>query len=209
MTKKLYNEDPYKTTCMARVVSIEGNNVVVDQTVLFAFSGGQATDKGTIGGIQVKEAKDGDQIVYTLEQTPTFKQGDTVEIVVDAQNRDILRRLHSAAHLVAWLFEQKTGVTETIGSNVDNTKARLDYLHPTPITPLLPELQQKTNEFNNKGHQVKRYLGEDGKTLWWECEQIKMPCSGTHVRNTSEIGNIILKRKNIGKGKERIEVLLA
>ena len=49
----------------------------------------------------------------------------------------------------------------------------------------------------------------DGKTLWWESDDMKMQCSGTHVRSTQEIGKIKLKRKNIGKGKERIEILLA
>jgi len=35
-----------------------------------------------------------------------------------------------------------------------------------------------------------------------------MACGGTHPRTTSEIGSIKLKRKNTGKGKERIEIWL-
>ena len=33
-----------------------------------------------------------------------------------------------------------------------------------------------------------------------------MPCGGTHLSRTGEIGPIALKRVNIGKGKERIEI---
>ena len=44
---------------------------------------------------------------------------------------------------------------------------------------------------------------------WWHCEDWKMPCGGTHVKNTKEVGQIRLKRKNIGAGKERIEIYLA
>ena len=33
-----------------------------------------------------------------------------------------------------------------------------------------------------------------------------VPCGGTHVRRTGEVGTIALKRRNPGKGKERIEI---
>jgi alanyl-tRNA synthetase len=33
-----------------------------------------------------------------------------------------------------------------------------------------------------------------------------MACGGTHPKSTGEIGALKLKRKNIGKGKERIEI---
>jgi Ser-tRNA(Ala) deacylase AlaX len=36
-----------------------------------------------------------------------------------------------------------------------------------------------------------------------------MHCAGTHVRNTREIGAIKLKRKNPGRGEERVETSLA
>lgn len=35
-----------------------------------------------------------------------------------------------------------------------------------------------------------------------------MACGGTHPATTGEIGMLTLKRKNTGKGKERIEVML-
>jgi Ser-tRNA(Ala) deacylase AlaX len=36
-----------------------------------------------------------------------------------------------------------------------------------------------------------------------------MPCGGTHVARTGEIGPVRLKRRNVGAGKERVEVTLA
>jgi Ser-tRNA(Ala) deacylase AlaX len=35
-----------------------------------------------------------------------------------------------------------------------------------------------------------------------------MACGGTHPRTTAEVGALRLKRKNTGRGKERIEILL-
>ena len=37
----------------------------------------------------------------------------------------------------------------------------------------------------------------------------QVPCGGTHLKRTGEIGEISLNRKNVGCGKERIEVRVA
>ena len=93
ITKKLFWEDPYCTECKAKVTSIEGNKVKLDQTVFFACSGGQESDSGTIGGINVVAAiKQGDKeniidIEYELEKEPNFKVGDEVEVKIDEENR--------------------------------------------------------------------------------------------------------------------------
>lgn len=43
----------------------------------------------------------------------------------------------------------------------------------------------------------------------WEIEGFsKVPCGGTHVKSTAEVGFVTLKRINIGGGKERIEIRL-
>ena len=36
----------------------------------------------------------------------------------------------------------------------------------------------------------------------------RVVCGGTHIKRTGEVGTIVLKRKNVGKGKERIEIYL-
>ena len=45
--------------------------------------------------------------------------------------------------------------------------------------------------------------GDDLDPAFW-----RMPCGGTHVARTGEIGRVRLKRRNIGAGKERVEVTL-
>ncbi|HNE01040.1 MAG TPA: hypothetical protein PLQ18_04975, partial [Plasticicumulans sp.] len=45
---------------------------------------------------------------------------------------------------------------------------------------------------------------------YWEVEGIaRVACGGTHLRRTGEVGVLALKRRNVGKGKERVEILLA
>ncbi len=213
--KKLFWDDPYLDSCEAKVTSIEGNRVKLDQTVFYAFSGGQASDFGTIGGVNVVEAvKAGDKesiidITYVLEKDPEFKVGDEVEVKIDVERRNKIRNLHSAAHIVWYFVEEKLGKLNSIGSNVSVDKSRLDYLLETPISEHLLEIEEKVNKFIEEDHEVITNVDEEKPDLrWWVCDDWKMPCGGTHVRSTKEIGRIKLKRKNIGAGKERIEITL-
>jgi len=211
VTNRLFWEDPYKTECEANVMRTNDNEVVLDQTIFYAFSGGQASDVGIINDIPVKEAKKvGDDIVYVLETPPVFNEGDKVNVKIDWDNRYRLMKLHAASHIIYFIFQEKTGIKKLIGSNVTKDKGRLDYEHPESISELLPEIESKANEMFNQDEEIKVYPDEtDPAKRWWECLGWKVPCGGTHVRSTKEIGNIRLKRKNIGSGKERIEIYLA
>jgi Ser-tRNA(Ala) deacylase AlaX len=57
---------------------------------------------------------------------------------------------------------------------------------------------------------ISAYADESSQKRYWEVPGFaRIPCGGTHLKRTGEVGNIMLKRKNIGKGKERIEVYAA
>jgi Ser-tRNA(Ala) deacylase AlaX len=209
-TKKLFWDDPYQTECEAEVLEVNDNELTLDQTVFYAFSGGQASDAGSINGIAVQEArKAGDKIVYVLDSTPDFRAGDTVSVKIDWDKRNRLMKLHTASHIIYFLFEKQTGIKKLIGSNVTSDKGRLDYEYPENIAELLPAVQTQANELFSQANKIVMYPDEnDPGKRWWECLDWKVPCGGTHVKSTDEIGNIRLKRKNIGSGKERIEIYL-
>ena len=216
MTKKLFWDNPYQTECTTVVTSINENKVKVDQTIFYAFSGGQESDDGTIGGIKVIEAKkEGDKenivdIEYTLETTPLFKVGDVVQIIIDPEKRSKLRRLHSAAHLVYYKTIEMVGPLKIMGSNVTEDKARMDFLYELPISDKIPIIETNINSYIAKNIPITMYHDQEKMDLrWWTCENNRMPCGGTHVQNTNEIGPLKLTRVNKGKGKERIEIFLA
>jgi Ser-tRNA(Ala) deacylase AlaX len=211
MTKKLFYDDPYLTECDALVLRVDGAEVLLDKTIFFAFSGGQASDRGKINDINVKNAVVSDSdIIYALEREPDFKVGDSVHIVIDSARRMKLMRLHSAAHIVHFFFSEKTGIHELIGSNIDIEKARLDYAISEPVSALLPEIEEKMKKVTEAENEIKTY-DENEKRVWFmvlDGKEIKYNCCGTHVRSTKEIGPVKLKRKNLGSGKERIEITL-
>ncbi len=216
MLTKLFWQDPYMTECRARVVRIDGTVVKLDQTIFFAFSGGQESDSGTIGGIRVINAiKRGDKesiidIEYELEKEPDFKVGEEVEVKIDGKRREKLRKLHSAAHIVYYFVVEKIGKLKIVGSHISEEKARIDFLYDTSLNTVLLELQDRVNAFLHENHGICMKMDDRKPDLrWWTCEQWKMPCGGTHPLSTREIGKIQLQRKNIGSGKERIEIRLA
>jgi Ser-tRNA(Ala) deacylase AlaX len=209
-TSFLFHEDAYLTECTAKVIALEANKVVLDRTCFYAFSGGQQSDSGTIGASEVIHAeKKEDFIEYTLAENPSFVLGDELEVKIDSEKRARLRRLHTALHVVGYVFEkeQNMPLQDIIGSNVEEHKGRLDYELNEPLSSLLPELERKVNELFTSDHKVEMKDQGKGRFLWI-CEEMEVPCGGCHVKNLHEVGLVKLKRKNIGSGKERIEVTL-
>ncbi len=52
-------------------------------------------------------------------------------------------------------------------------------------------------------------VDEAAQRRFWKIDGFaEVPCGGTHVKSTVEVGYVSLKRKNIGGGKERIEITL-
>lgn len=216
MLTKLFWKDQYMIECKAKVVSIDGNKVKLDKTIFFAFSGGQESDKGTIGGINVVNAvKQGDkesiiEIEYELEKEPDFNVNDEVEVKIDGERRAKLRKLHSAAHIVYYFVIEKLGKLKIIGSNIAEEKARIDFMYDKPLNDVLPDIRERVSKFLLENHAIIMKDDEQKPDLrWWTCEEWKMPCGGTHPKSTGEIGNLELQRKNIGSGKERIEIRLS
>jgi len=216
-TKKLFWENPYLKECNSKITKIEDGKIYLDQTIFYAFSGGQESDGGYIAGAKVIDAKkESDDISYSLDPNnpvlSTLKPGDIVKVEIDWEKRFRLMRLHSVAHIVFRLLEVKFNIKEVIGSNITSDKARLDFLYPENISPYIEDILNSTKKLIQSNIPIKTYYDEidDSKRIWQLADfpDWKMFCGGTHVKSTGEIGEITLKRKNIGQGKERIEIAL-
>ena len=210
MVEKLFRTHPYLGTCEAEITSIKEGTLTLDKTVFFAFAGGQESDSGTIGDFPVKEAvAEGPEIYYVLGDGTGLQKGDMVVVNIDMEKRRKIMRLHSAAHLAYAIFSDQTGLKKLIGSNVTESKARIDFSHEGSIAELLSPVEKEANDLIEAALPVRTYPDDKNPDKWWwECGAWKFPCGGTHVKSLGEIGKIRLKRKNIGAGKERIEITL-
>lgn len=211
MTAKIFWEDPYLTELDTRIASVRDNDVTVEQTIFYAFSGGQESDAGTIGNRHVLQArKAGKEIIYTLEDGHGMRPGDPVTIKIDWDRRYRLMRLHFAAEIVLESIYQRYGSAEKIGAHIAEDKARIDFAWDGNIAKLLPELEAEALAIIASDQDIiSAFSDEDNERRYWKIREFsQVPCGGTHLKKTGEIGAIALKRKNIGKGKERIEIHL-
>jgi Ser-tRNA(Ala) deacylase AlaX len=212
MTTKVFWTDPYLTKLETRIVEAHGDEIRLEKTIFYALSGGQESDAGTIGARRVLEArKKGRDIVYRLDPGHGLKVGDPVVVLIDWERRYRLMRLHFAAEIVLELVYRKLEGVPKIGAHISQDKARIDFAWAGNITPVLPELQGAAQAIVDADQAiVSAYSDETAERRYWEVPDFaRVPCGGTHLRRTGEVGRINLKRKNIGKGKERIEVFVS
>jgi Ser-tRNA(Ala) deacylase AlaX len=211
MTKKQFWVDPYQTTFDTTVATVDGANVTLQSTIFFAFSGGQESDAGSIGGQPVLAArKEGLEIVYALAEGHGLTAGQAVRIEIDWARRYRLMRLHFAAELVLELACKALPGVDKVGAHIAQDKARIDFVWPQSIAPLLPEIAAQANAIVAADLPIVcAFDDEAGERRYWEIAGFsRVPCGGTHVRRTGEVGAIRLKRNNIGRGKERVEIYL-
>ncbi len=209
--QKLFWEDPYLTEIEATVTSVDGDVVTLDRTIAYAFSGGQQSDSGTIGGYEILKAeKDGAEILYTIPQDHTLKTGDIVTVAIDRDKRYRIMRLHFAAELVLELINQNYDRPEKIGANITAEKARVDFFWNGSIAQTFPLLERKIQEIVDADLEiVSEFSDRQNERRCWEIAGFaRVACGGTHPKKTGEVGRIKLKRNNIGGGKERIEIYL-
>lgn len=211
-TLKRFWDDPYLCVLDTSIAAIDGAQVELAQTIFYAESGGQESDAGTIGGIAVLDARKRERgIVYTLAQTPAWRVGDAVRVEIDWARRYRLMRLHFAAEVVLELAYRTWPSIEKIGAHIGPDKARIDFAWQESIASALPGLQaQVASMIAANAPIVSAYADEASERRYWEVEGFaRVPCGGTHLRRTAEVGAVTLKRKNVGRGKERIEIALA
>jgi alanyl-tRNA synthetase len=211
MVEKIFWQDPYLHTLHSRIRSVAANEVRLEASIFFAFSGGQESDAGSIGGYPVLQAvKDAYDLAYTLPAGHTLQAGDTVQIAIDWPRRYRLMRLHFAAEMILQLIYQQCPGIVRIGAHISADKARIDFAHDSSLAQLLPVLQEKSAALVQADLPIQcDYSDQATQRRYWEVPGFaRMACGGTHPRTTGEVGTLGIKRKNPGKGKERLEISL-
>ena len=237
MTALLFREDAYAKDCAATVTAInERGGIVTDQTVFYATAGGQPGDKGEIawdgGRCQIATT------VYDENKAPVHvpAEGQTsppvgakVSLAIDWANRYRIMRSHTMMHLLCAAVP--FAVT---GSSITEDGGRIDFDIPEGQIPEREALAAKINGWIKEAHptstkwiseeeldanpQLVRTLlvkpprgsGQVRLVLIGENGKVDLqPCGGTHVKNTSEIGEIAVdKIQNKGKINRRIRLVL-
>ncbi len=208
--RKVFWDNPYQQSLNTRVTSLSDNRILLDETIAFSFSGGQESDQATINGLPILHSEiEGQLIYYMLPEGHGLNTGDEALLEIDWPRRYKLMRLHFAAELILELMTRKLGLPK-IGAHISDNKARIDFTFDRNISYIFEELLQDYNAIIAKNEPIQTgFTDEATQRRFWKIDGFaEVPCGGTHVKSTAEVGYVSLKRKNIGGGKERIEIAL-
>ncbi len=211
-SKKLFLTDPYLSQFDAVVTMVDGVKVSLDRTCFFSASGRQVGDTGEIASVKVIDTQYGERdIVHLLEKEPDFKVGDTITASIDWQRRYAIMKLHFASHVMEHFLFETLGPLTRDRAFVNEKYARMTYEYDNKLPPeKLTEVETKTNTFISRNLEIRQKKhGKYSEYTYLMCGEITDPCSGIHPKNTQEIGNIKLKRKSGGRGKEMVMVYLS
>jgi len=211
-TEKLYMKDAYLKEFEAHVIKIMGNQVLLDKTAFYSERGGQVGDTGFLNNTRVIDTKydENDEnkhsILHIIEGNPYFKEGDSIIGRIDWDRRYKIMKNHAASHITEYFLDQIFGKLKLVGTLVNEKHDSSTYIyHEALDKDKLLQVERLSNEFILKGYEIERWEDPDRHGWWyWKAGEITMPCGGTHPLNTEEIGQISIKRKSGGKGKEKI-----
>jgi len=232
MEQALYLNDSYIKEFESEVVSVkDGKYIVLDKTAFYPNSGGQPHDTGIfIRKLDNKEfnviyvGKFSGQISHEVSE-PGLQIGDTITGKIDWERRYKLMRFHTAAHILSQVIHKDTGALIT-GNQLDLEKSRIDFDVENFNREIASNYVQKANEIVKRNLEVRFYTlpreevnkREDllklAKGLPPQIKQVriveigdfdKQADGGTHVKNTSEIGEVeFVKCENKGANNRRI-----
>lgn len=234
--RELTDKDNYKDTEVVQALTEgEHGTVIVDKTPFYGTMGGQEGDIGIISTpegefkvtstIHIKGGRIGHIGFIT---SGMIKEGDTVDLKVDADNRANTCKNHSATHLLQAALKKVLGShVEQKGSFVDGDRLRFDFSHFKALTEdEIKETERIVNKAisDNIPVETKIMSLEDAKktgamALFGEKygDEVRVVamgdasielCGGTHVKNTGNISNFkIISETGIAAGVRRIEAI--
>lgn len=226
-TKKLYWHDTYLFETTSKVIEVghdekKGHWVKLSETIFHPQGGGQPNDIGTINGVKIKSVEESRDLpegidydlgimIHYLEQNPELNAGDEAKIVIDKETRLRNSALHTAGHIIAGLMRTQHQYKSQTGANHFPEAARVEFkkdgenfTKETMAGGVITVIKE-AREISEKYEEVPEAHRHPGRGNLARCVTIadlwKEPCSGTHVKKTSEIVDFSIRKQSESKGK--------
>lgn len=218
MGARLYYDDSYATTFTARVTGNTGDpaRVLLDGSLFYPTSGGQPFDTGSIGEARVVDViEEGDRVVHVLDRPLAPGEYDAA---IDWHRRFDHMQQHTGQHLLSAVLAELHSLV-TVSFHLGAAVSTID-LDASEIAPgALEAAEQRANAAIHANRSVRveyrepRAAGDLRKASAREgvlrivtIEGIDASaCGGTHVRETGEIGAILLRKAEKIRGNTRLE----
>lgn len=224
MTEKLYYDDSYIRTFVARVLGCEKvggrYEITLSESAFYPEGGGQPGDMGTLGAARVQDTKTKGGATVHITDTP-LNPGEYVAGEIDWPRRFDLMQQHSGEHIVSGLVNSRYGL-ENVGFHMGKDTVTIDFdgvLTPSQLREIEGEANRKI--WDDNAVEIGMYsgaaLGElayrSKKELTGDVRIVRFPgsdtcaCCGTHVKHTGEIGCIRLLSVKPLRSGVRVEMI--
>jgi alanyl-tRNA synthetase len=225
LTGRLYFEDAYLKEFDGRVLERlvhEGRPaVVLDRTCFYPESGGQPSDRGVLGGVNVLHVfEDGDKIVHLLDRE--LSETEEVRGVIDWARRFDHMQQHSGQHILSQCFVEILD-GETRSFHLGEQVSTLEIGTSSISEDCLEKVESRANEVVFEDREIRAYFVEADQV---ETVPLRRPpkkegtirvievrgfdysaCGGTHCRRTGEVGLIKIIRWDKIRNNLRFEFL--
>ena len=213
--------------------------VVLDRTPFYAEMGGQVGDTGKLTALglyvhvtDTKHRDGGLESHVGVVEEGTISVGDSVTATIDAGRRELIRRNHTATHLLDAALKKVLGDhVNQAGSLVAPDRMRFDFTHFEALTkdeldriegmvnaeifaakPVVTQIMSIEDAkaagavalFGEKYGDVVRVVSAGAEDTPFSREL----CGGTHARNTADLGLFkIISESSVGSNSRRIEAV--
>ncbi|WP_241603441.1 alanyl-tRNA editing protein [Rosenbergiella nectarea] len=233
-TSALYYKDAYLNQVDTQISCVCRDEsglpyCLLNETVFYPQGGGQLGDRGYLmlsashtlpQRVKVATTKrQGDEIRHYLDIDDSefsYLQelaSQDVTAVLDWSRRYHQMRIHSAVHLIHCVLEEVSEhpISYPVRSPLSDDNGENHYLLLDDIDEdVLNRVTIKLNAFCTTGHDIHTEPdAERGNGFrLWKCGKWVIPCGGTHIKNTREMGTIFSTLK-VKKNTTRITLWLA
>jgi len=209
-----------------KVISVEGNRVVLDQTAFYPRGGGLVSDVGKLNGANVTEVvKENEEVFHVVDNPGLFKVGESAHGVLDWERRYRVMKMHTTAHILCAIVNRETGALIT-GNQINPDESRIDFNLDQFDREKLSDYVAAANAVVTRGVDVRTYFMKREEALATpglvklanalppSVDELRIvqigdvdtqADGGVHVANTKEIGEIVIdKAENKGKSNRRV-----
>ncbi|MGW0025317.1 hypothetical protein [Rhodococcus sp. NPDC003383] len=210
---ELHRHNPELMDFTTRVAEVHSSGIIeLEATAFYARSGGQHGDTGLIGDVPVLDTVYDSHMTRVLhhcdpDQAKTIRSGELVEAHVSADRRRRTMRLHTLQHLAYIAAVESFGPRRSTGGDITDQRARVDVERfPTDGPIVESEIVDVLEGLVRRDLPIHRYQDpSDPDRWWWKIDGFDaIPCGGTHLTHTGQVGDFALLVKRKGAAHARI-----
>jgi len=233
MTDRLYYHDPFLYDFEAEVRDVLDSPrpaLILDRTAFYPTSGGQifdtgviSTDHGTHKVTEVADTEDGRIVHYLEAPLKDVKLGTRIRGQIDpARRRDHMQQ-HSGQHVLSAAFVRLFNMP-TVSFHMADDYCSIDLDTPSLTKTQIEEAERLANEIilENRPVDIRFVTRDEAEKMGLrkfpptERDQLRIidihdfdltACGGTHVRQTGQIGCILLRKVEKVRQGWRVEFI--